>query len=37
VPGSSLYEEQATVWALINGPGTAKVLTATTLELIKIE
>jgi len=37
VPGSSLYEEQATVWALINGPGTAKVLTATTLESIKIE
>ncbi len=37
VPGSSLYEEQAAVWSLINGPGTARVLTATTLEAIKIE
>ena len=37
IPGSSLYEEQSTVWSLINGPGTAKVLTATTLEAIKIE
>lgn len=37
VPGGSLYEEQATVWSLINGPGTGKVLTATTLEAIKIE
>ena len=37
VPGSSLYEEQATVWTLINGPGTASALTATTLDAIKIE
>jgi nicotinamidase-related amidase len=37
VPGSSLYEEQAAVWSLINGPGTARVITATTLEAIKIE
>ena len=37
VPGSSLYEEQATVWSLINGPGTGGVLTATTLDAIKIE
>jgi len=37
VPGGSLYEEQASVWILINGPGTARVLTATTLEAIKIE
>lgn len=37
VPGSSLYEEQASVWTLINGPGTARALTATTLDTIKIE
>jgi nicotinamidase-related amidase len=37
IPGGSLYEEQATVWSLINGPGTGKVLTATTLDAIKIE
>lgn len=37
VPGSSLYEEQATIWSLINGPGTTKVLTATTLDAIRIE
>ncbi len=37
VPGSSLYEEQAAVWSLINGPGTARSLTATTLDAIKIE
>jgi nicotinamidase-related amidase len=37
VPGVSLYEEQASVWNLINGPGTASVLTATTLDAIKIE
>ncbi len=37
VPGSSLYEEQASVWSLINGPGTARALTATTLDTIKIE
>lgn len=37
VPGSSLYEEQATVWSLINGPGTARVITPTTLDAIKIE
>jgi nicotinamidase-related amidase len=37
VPGSSLYEEQSSVWSLLNGPGTATVTTATTLEAIKIE
>ena len=37
VPGGSLYEEQATVWSLINGPGSGKVLTATTLDAITIE
>ena len=37
VPGSSLYEEQAAVWSLINGPGTARVITATTLDAIRIE
>ena len=37
VPGGSLYEEQATVWSLINGPGTGRVLTPTTLDTIKIE
>jgi nicotinamidase-related amidase len=37
VTGSSLYEEQASVWTLLNGPGTARVTTATTLEAIKIE
>lgn len=37
VPGGSLYEEQASVWSLINGPGTARVLTPTTLDAIKIE
>jgi len=37
VPGSSLYEEQASVWLLLNGPGTARVTTATTLDAIKIE
>ena len=37
VPGSSLYEEQASVWILLNGPGTARVATATTLDAIKIE
>ena len=37
VAGSSLYEEQAAVWSLINGPGTARVLTASTLEAIRIE
>lgn len=37
VPGSSLFEEQASVWNLINGPGTARVITATTLDSIKIE
>lgn len=36
-PGRSLYEEQAVVWSLINGPGTVKALTATTLGAIKIE
>ena len=37
VPGGSLYEEQAAVWSLINGPGTMRVLTATTLDAVKIE
>ncbi len=37
VPGSSLYEEQAAVWSLINGPGTTRVITATTLDAIRIE
>lgn len=37
VPGGSLFEEQATVWSLINGPGTGRVLTATTLDAITIE
>jgi len=37
VPGGSLYEEQASVWNLINGPGTTRVITATTLDAIKIE
>jgi nicotinamidase-related amidase len=37
VTGSSLYEEQASVWTLLNGPGTARVTTATTLEAINIE
>ena len=37
VPGASLYEEQAAVWSLINGPGTRRVISATTLDAIKIE
>ena len=37
VPGSSLHEEQSTVWSLINGPGTARVLTATTLDAILLD
>jgi nicotinamidase-related amidase len=37
VTGTTLYEEQASVWALLNGPGTARVTTATTLDAIKIE
>ncbi len=37
VPGGRLYEEQASVWIMINGPGTAKVVTPTTLDAIKIE
>ncbi|RJX32106.1 MAG: isochorismatase family protein [Oxalobacter sp.] len=37
VTGGSLYEEQAAVWSLINGPGTMNVLTPTTLSRIKIE
>jgi len=35
--GSSLYEEQAAVWSLLNGPGTARVSNATTLSAITIE
>lgn len=37
VPGGSLYEEQMSVWSLINGPGTARATTATTLDAIKIQ
>ena len=37
VPAGSVYEEQASVWIMINGPGTASALTATTLDAIKIE
>ncbi len=37
LPGSSLYEEQATVWTLINAPGTGRAVTATSLEAIRIE
>ena len=37
VPGSSLYEEQAAVWTLINAPGTGPAVTATALDAIKIE
>lgn len=37
VPGGSLYEEQAAVWSLINGPGTRAALTPTTLDAIRIE
>ena len=37
VPGASLFEEQAAVWSLLNGPGTTRVTTATTLDAIQIE
>ena len=37
VAGGSLYEEQAAVWSLLNGPGTMRALTATRLEAIRIE
>jgi nicotinamidase-related amidase len=37
VTGNSLYDEQASLWVLLNGPGTARVTTATTLDAIKIE
>ena len=37
MPGGSLYEEQAAVWSLINGPGTRSALTPTTLDAITIE
>lgn len=37
VTATTLYEEQASVWILLNGPGTARVTTATTLDAIKIE
>lgn len=36
-PGGSLYEEQMAVWGLVNGPGTRRALTATTLSGITIE
>lgn len=36
MPGGSLYEEQAVLWSLLNGPGTAKAVTATTLDSITI-
>ncbi|WP_051228879.1 isochorismatase family protein [Paludibacterium yongneupense] len=37
MPGASLYEEQAAVWSLINGPGTRRVLTPTLLGSIRME
>lgn len=37
VPGSSLYEEQAAVWILTNGPASRRKTTATTLGQITIE
>lgn len=37
MPAASLYEEQATLWSLVNGPGTRQALTATTLPGITIE
>ena len=36
MPGGSLYEEQSTLWSLLNGPGTARAITATTLDGINI-
>jgi len=36
MPGGSLYEEQAAVWSLVNGPGTRNALTPTTLNAIRI-
>jgi len=35
--GSSVYEEQAVLFSLTNGPGTAANLTATRLSMIKID
>jgi hypothetical protein len=35
--GTSLYEEQASIGFLLNGPGTAHVTTVTTLEATKTE
>lgn len=37
MPAASLYEEQASLWSLANGPGTRRVLTPTTLPQIRIE
>jgi hypothetical protein len=36
-PGSSVYEEQAALFSMVNGPGTAANLTATRLSMIKID
>jgi hypothetical protein len=33
--GASLYEEQASIGLLLNGPGTAHVTTVTTLDATK--
>jgi len=37
MPGSSLYEEQMTLWTIANGPGTRRAATVTTLGGITIE
>jgi nicotinamidase-related amidase len=37
IPGSSLYEEQSTVWTLANGPGSAARTKLTRLSSIKID
>lgn len=36
MPAATLYEEQASLWSLVNGPGTRRVLTPTTLPQIQI-
>jgi len=37
MPAASQYEEQASLWSLINGPATRPVLTPTALPAIRIE
>ena len=37
MPGGSLYEEQASLWSVLNGPGSARASSATTLDAIHIE